>query len=111
MKRIFETEGPGGSVRLDHKMRVGLEPLDPRELTQPVLVKAKMDDGRQHDAQEFLSFLINGLNDEYVKVIKLLNEHRKQVAENGETGENGGGVVNGESIVRFEIARKADFLW
>jgi len=108
MKRIFETEGPGGSVRLDHKMRVGLEPLDPRELTQPVLVKAKMDDGRQHDAQEFLSFLINGLNDEYVKVIKLLNEHRKQVLENGD--ENGDGVVNGEStkLDSSEIFASAD---
>lgn len=46
--------------------------IDAKERLKHMLIKADMDDGMQHDAQEFLSSLLNELNDEYNQVLKNL---------------------------------------
>lgn len=45
-----------------------------------------MNDGNQHDAQEFLASLLNGLNEEYVKVLKMYDEW----SESSHRGSEGG---------------------
>merc|ERR1711981_917395 len=84
MNRLFEEHGAGSQVRIDLNSKInktknntGQVPLDPVSL-KAVLKLASMDDGRQHDAQEFLSFLVNGLNDEYVKIMKEMDEREEQ---------------------------------
>ncbi len=38
----------------------------------------QVEEGRQEDAEEFLTFLLNGLNDEALSVMKLLNENSEE---------------------------------
>ena len=46
-----------------------------------ILSNAGMNDGNQHDAQEFLTHLLNGLNDEYHKVLKNLEKFEEKEAQ------------------------------
>ena len=82
-----------------------------------------MDDGRQHDAQEFLSFLINGLNDEYVKVMKLFKERLKSEEENNgslrksssdnekQSGIWGANISAGKSVVKILKSGESSDSW
>ena len=49
----------------------------------------KVEDGRQEDAEEFLTFLLNELNDEMLLLLKLLVENEEEEEAGSNTGENG----------------------
>jgi len=49
----------------------------------------KVEDGRQEDAEEFLTFLLNELNDEMLLLLKLLVENEEEDDAGGNGGENG----------------------
>jgi len=49
----------------------------------------KVEDGRQEDAEEFLTFLLNELNDEMLLLLKLLVENEEEEEAGSNAGENG----------------------
>ena len=63
----------------------------------------KVIEGRQEDAEEFLTFLLNGLNDEMLALFKSVDKQPSQ-AENG--GEGGGEVDTDEEDEWQEVGPK-----
>ena len=51
----------------------------------------KVEDGRQEDAEEFLTFLLNELNDEMIVILKLLEADEDEDAANAGAKEDGEG--------------------
>ena len=62
-----------------------------------------MIEGRQEDAEEFLTFLLNGLNDEMISVLKLLSS--------GEDDDKNGSAVNNNSSSDGFCEDDDDFTW
>jgi len=65
----------------------------------------KVIEGRQEDAEEFLTFLLNGLNDEMVALFKSVDKQPPQ-AENGGEGGGGGDVDTDEEDEWQEVGPK-----
>ena len=64
-----------------------------------------MIEGRQEDAEEFLTFLLNGLNDEMVALFKSVDKQPPR-AENGGEGGGGGDVDTDEEDEWQEVGPK-----
>merc|ERR1712088_668575 len=46
----------------------------------------KVIEGRQEDAEEFLTFLLNGLNDEMIALLKLVEQQEREKSNESEEG-------------------------
>ena len=60
-----------------------------------------MIEGRQEDAEEFLTFLLNGLNDEMISVLKLLSSNEDEDKNGSAVNNSSDGICNDDD----------DFTW
>ncbi|CAB0016995.1 unnamed protein product [Nesidiocoris tenuis] len=77
-------------------------PFEPASIHK-VLRKLRSDssfheEGRQEDAEEFLSFLLNGLNDEMLELLKLVSDDNPAPVLNGEVTPNGDSHIAEEPL-------------
>ncbi|XP_071479256.1 ubiquitin carboxyl-terminal hydrolase 10-A-like [Diadema antillarum] len=100
LKEFLEMKGPAKRATADIRPGMPFEPTIIYQMLSVAQTSLAVKQGRQEDAEEFLSCLLNGLHDEMTSLIQLANgEDPQQLEENqnGPTVAIGNGDVGNEN--------------